>query len=51
MHRLGHASQQAALRYQHATTDRDRAIADALESIIDSADGVQFNVPGEPRRQ
>lgn len=34
MYRLGHASQQAALRYQHATAERDRAIADALDSII-----------------
>ncbi|MCZ7535714.1 MAG: site-specific integrase [Acidimicrobiia bacterium] len=35
MYRLGHASQQAALRYQHATGERDRAIADALDSLID----------------
>ena len=34
MYRLGHASQQAALRYQHATEQRDRAIADALDGII-----------------
>ena len=27
MARMGHASAAAALRYQHATTDRDRAIA------------------------
>ena len=30
MRRAGHASQAAALRYQHATNDRDRAIAEAL---------------------
>ena len=35
MHRLGHASQRAALRYQHATEERDRAIADALDELID----------------
>jgi integrase len=35
MYRLGHASQQAALRYQHATQDRDRAIADALDGLIE----------------
>ena len=34
MYRLGHSSQQAALRYQHATHDRDRAIADALDALI-----------------
>ncbi len=35
MYRLGHASHQAALRYQHATRQRDRAIADALDSLIE----------------
>jgi integrase len=35
MYRLGHASHQAALRYQHATRQRDRAIADALDDLID----------------
>jgi integrase len=34
MHRIGHASQQAALRYQHATQERDRALADALDELI-----------------
>jgi integrase len=33
MHRAGHSSPAAALRYQHATQDRDRAIADALASL------------------
>lgn len=31
--RGGHANPVAALRYQHATEDRDRAIADALASL------------------
>lgn len=35
MHRLGHSSHQAAIRYQHATRKRDRAIADALDGLID----------------
>lgn len=34
MHRMGHASPAAALRYQHATRDRDRAIAAALGELI-----------------
>jgi integrase len=38
MYRLGHASQQAALRYQHATRQRDRAIADALDELIGDGD-------------
>lgn len=33
MRRLGHASPQAALIYQHATEDRDRAIAQALTEL------------------
>lgn len=33
MRRGGHANPRAALRYQHATEDRDRAIADALAEL------------------
>jgi integrase len=33
MRRGGHANPTAALRYQHATEDRDRAIADALAAL------------------
>ncbi len=33
MHRAGHASPIAALRYQHATQDRDRALAEALSDL------------------
>lgn len=32
---MGHGSMRAALIYQHATTDRDRSIADALSELID----------------
>jgi integrase len=35
MYRLGHASHQAAIRYQHATRQRDRAIADHIDRLID----------------
>ncbi|WP_222851454.1 tyrosine-type recombinase/integrase [Phytoactinopolyspora mesophila] len=34
MQRLGHSSARAALIYQHATSDRDRAIAAGLDSLI-----------------
>jgi integrase len=34
MARMGHASPQAALIYQHATKERDRVIADALARMI-----------------
>jgi integrase len=37
MVRMGHASTEAALRYQHATRDRDRAIAAALSELVDQA--------------
>ena len=34
MYRLGHASPQAALRYQHATRERDTAIAEAMGAMM-----------------
>lgn len=34
MHRAGHSSASAALRYQHATQDRDRVLADALGALV-----------------
>lgn len=37
MHRLGHASPRAALRYQHATAARDEAIADGIDRLLDAA--------------
>lgn len=40
MARMGHSNSAAALRYQHATADRDRAIADALSAMAVPADVV-----------
>ena len=37
MARMGHASMRAALIYQHATADRDRAIAQALDQLVEGA--------------
>jgi integrase len=34
MYRMGHASQAAALRYQHATVERDAEIARLLEERV-----------------
>lgn len=34
MYRIGHSSSQAALRYQHASQQRDRAIADGISGLI-----------------
>ena len=36
---MGHASSDAAVPYQHATSDRDRAIADALDRLADEQAG------------
>jgi integrase len=47
MHRAGHAS--AALRYQHATRDRDRVLADALAELAKPAQIVPIKSP-EPIR-
>ena len=38
MRRGGHANPQAALRYQHATEDRDRALAEALGKLAEVAE-------------
>lgn len=34
MTRMGHASMRAALIYQHATVDRDKAIAESLDRLM-----------------
>jgi integrase len=40
MHRAGHASPHAAMLYQHATKDRDHAIADAMAALAKPAEVV-----------
>jgi hypothetical protein len=51
MHRGGHSSPSAALRYQHATADRDRVLADALGTLATAtnpdADNSRTEIPGE----
>ena len=39
MSRLGHATPTMSLRYQHATTERDTAIADRLAALVRAAEG------------
>lgn len=41
MRRAGHGSQAAAMRYQHATDDRDRVLARALADLANRAGGRQ----------
>jgi hypothetical protein len=63
MHRAGHASPHAAMLYQHATRDRDHAIADAMAALAkpegSSPSGRSksepsgrrpFSLPGAPSR-
>jgi phosphoglycolate phosphatase-like HAD superfamily hydrolase len=38
MHRLGHKTPTAALRYQHSTSARHREVADSLGVLLRSAD-------------
>ncbi|WP_235921585.1 tyrosine-type recombinase/integrase [Lentzea tibetensis] len=37
MHRMGHGSMRAALIYQHATSERDKEIADSLSARVEAA--------------
>lgn len=46
MHRAGHSSPAAALRYQHATADRDRVLADALAALDAAAPVTDVEVAG-----
>jgi len=46
MHRMGHASPRAALIYQHATAERDKAIAAALGDMIGNRANRSRHVPG-----
>jgi hypothetical protein len=39
MRRIGHSSTRAAMIYQHATRERDLAIAAALDGLIEAARG------------
>ena len=39
MTRIGHSSTRAAMTYQHATRERDQAIATALNALIQEARG------------
>lgn len=39
MGRMGHASMQAALIYQHRTADRDRAIAEGMDRMLEETQG------------
>lgn len=47
MRRGGHASPSAALRYQHATDDRDRAIAEALGQLAEGTEIVSLRSTAE----
>jgi integrase len=46
MYRMGHGSMRAALIYQHATSQRDREIADALQKLIEREPTAMWPVRG-----
>jgi len=48
MARLGHSSVRAAMMYQHATRDRDRAIAQALGALVREVRRDQAESPDDP---
>ena len=43
---MGHGSMRAALIYQHATSQRDREIADALQKLIERESSALWPVRG-----
>ena len=51
MHRMGHASMRAALIYQHATSERDREIAESMDKRIAKQQGkTRSTKPAKTRR-
>ncbi|APU13678.1 phage integrase family protein [Actinoalloteichus sp. GBA129-24] len=51
MHRKGHGSMWAVLIYQHATTERGRAIAQRLNDLVRRDDDGQLHVSCTERRR
>src|SRR5439155_20398726 len=48
MARMGHSSPRAAMIYQHATVDRDRAVAEAMSRLVTPT---PLTPPGEQHGQ
>lgn len=54
MHRAGHKSHVAAIRYQHATAERDRVLADALGQLAEAPTPISRTSRGlraDPKRK
>jgi integrase len=49
MHRAGHASASASLRYQHATQDRDQVLANALADLAKRREVSKLGKPNSRR--
>jgi hypothetical protein len=47
MSRIGHGSARAALIYQHATSERDQRIAEALNLMIEEARAAGEDAAGD----
>ncbi len=50
MHRMGHASMRAALIYQHATSERDREIAEGMDRRIANQTGKKPGTSKKPSK-
>jgi integrase len=50
MHRRGHPSMRAALIYQHATSERDKEIAEGMDKRIAKRRGAKATKPRRPKR-
>jgi hypothetical protein len=50
MHRMGHASMRAALIYQHATSERDKEIAESMDKRIAKQQGTKATKPRRRKR-
>lgn len=49
MHRAAHASPDAAMRYQHATRERDRVLAEMLSAMVTPAEVVPLRTRADSR--
>jgi hypothetical protein len=48
MHRMGHGTMRAALIYQHASSDRDRRIAEQMSALVEAQRVVSAEIDDEP---
>jgi hypothetical protein len=47
MHRMGHGTMRAALIYKHASSDRDRRIAEQMSALVEAQRVVSAEIDDE----